>query len=258
MTIAPDVKLRIVELRKEGYTYAAIAEMTGVAGTYSICREAGLTGRGNHGHLGRKSKHTKEEKQKIIDLRNEGYTYAAIAEMTGIAEHNVTNYCKKAGAKSGHGHLGRKNNGSPVAARNETIRELRKEGLTLAQIGEIYDITRERVRQLCVGIKSPDLRTRSICCVCGAEFIRAERNSKYCGDECRKKGRIELCRQRNTKFSKYATIDLTCAGCGIKFKRANRLEGIAKCGRVSQGKKDSGRRFCSRECYYKNGHNSLC
>jgi len=259
MTIAPDVKLQVINLRNEGYTYAAISEITGVSNPHNICKEAGLTGKRNHGRLGRKSKHSKEEKQKIINLRNEGYTYAAISEITGVAVHNVSNYCKRAGARSGYGHLGRKKTDNPFADRNKTIRELREHGLTLEQIGEIYGITRERVRQLCAGIKSPDLRTRVDCCVCGAEFIRAERNSKYCGDECRKKGRIELCRQRNTKFSKYATIDLTCAGCGIKFKRANRLEGIAKCGRVSQGKKDSGRRFCSRECYYKNGHsNSLC
>ena len=248
MTIAPDVKLRIVELRNEGYTYAAITEMTGVIGIYHICKEAGLTGTG-HGHLGRKSKHSKEEKQQIVNLRNEGYTYAAIAKMTGVALHNVARCCKKAGAKSGYGHLGRKRNGSPVAARNKIIRGLRIGGLTLVQIGEIYDISRERVRQLCVGINPPDLRTRSNCCICGVEFVGCV--SKYCSGECRKKGQIELCRQKNAKFSKHATVELVCTGCGIKFKRTNRLEGIAECGRISQGRKDSGKRFCSKECYYK-------
>jgi transposase-like protein len=293
MTIAPDVKLRIVELRNEGYTYAAITEMTGVIGIYHICKEAGLTGTG-HGHLGRKSKHSKEEKQQIVNLRNEGYTYAAITEMTGVvgtyhickeagltgagkhskeekqqivnlrnegytyaaiakmtgvALHNVARCCKKAGAKSGYGHLGRKRNGSPVAARNKIIRGLRIGGLTLVQIGEIYDISRERVRQLCVGINPPDLRTRSNCCICGVEFVGCV--SKYCSGECRKKGQIELCRQKNAKFSKHATVELVCTGCGIKFKRTNRLEGIAECGRISQGRKDSGKRFCSKECYYK-------
>jgi transposase-like protein len=248
MTIAPDVRLRIIELRKEGYTYAAITEITGVAGAHSICKEAGLTGTG-HGHLGRKSKYTEEKKQQVISLRNEGYTYAAVSEITGVALHNVAHLCKKAGAKSGYGHLGRKQISSPVAARNKAIRELREEGHTLIQIGELYGITRERVRQLCKGIDPPDLRSRSNCCVCGVEFVGYR--SKYCCGECRKKGQTELHRQKNSKFSKHATVKLVCTGCGIKFERTNRLEGIAECGRMSKGREDSGRRFCSKECYYK-------
>jgi len=256
ITIAPGIRLRIIELRKEGYTYAAISEMTGIRDVSNVCKKAGLTNTG-YGHLGRKSKFTltDEEKQQIISLRNEGYTYTAIHEITGrhriVAMHNITHHCKRAGAKSGYGHLGRKKRDSPVAARNKVIRELREEGLTLTQIGELYSITRERVRQLCEGIKKPDLRKRVNCCVCETEFIRAKRNSKYCSDECCKKGLFELWRQKNSKFSKHATIELICTGCGVKFERTNKLESIAECGRISQGREDSGRRFCSQECYYK-------
>ena len=297
MTIALDVRLRVIELRKQGYTYVAIAEMTGV-GAYSICEKAGLTGMG-HGHLGRKGKHTKEEKQIALNLREEGYTIAAISEITGMAIHNITNYCTKAGVKptryseeekqkvvglrkegyvcraisemtdvklhyvriicqdvatgKAYGHLGRKKSCNPFDDRNEKIRELREQGLTLKEIGGMYKITRERVRQLCEGVKKPDLRERVNCRVCETEYIRAERNSKYCGDECRKKGLSELWRQKNAKFSLHATIELICTGCGVKFERANRLEGIAECGRKTKGKKDTGRRFCSKECYWKNG-----
>ena len=296
MTIALDVKLRVIELRKQGYTYAAITEMTGVVGTYKICKEAGLIGMG-HGHRGRKSKHTEKEKQIVLNLREEGHTFAAISKITGMKMHNITNYCAKAGVKpkprhseeekqkvinlrkegyvcraisemtdikihdvriicnnaddikKTYGHLGRKKSINPFDARNKKIRELREQGLTLKEIGGMYEITRERVRQLCMGIDPPDLRARSNCCICGVEFVGYQ--AKYCCGECRKKGQVELHRQKNAKFSKYATVELVCAGCGVEFKRTNRLEGIAECGRISKGKKDSGRRFCSRECYYK-------
>jgi len=299
MAIALDVRLRVIELRKQGYTYAAITKMTGVA-AYNICKNADLTGGGNHGHLGRKSKHTEEEKQTAFMLRKEGHTFAGISKITGIAMHNVTNYCRRAGVKpkprhseeekqkvvdlrkegyvcraiseitgvkmrdvrlicmgtgdikKAYGHLGRKKSCNPFDARNKKIRELREQGLTLKEIGNIYAITRERVRQLCRGIKNPDLRERVNCCICETEYIRAERNSKYCSDECRKKGLSELWRQKNAKFSLYATIELICTGCGIKFERTNKLEGIAECGRKTRGKEDSGRRFCSRECYWEN------
>ena len=52
-------------------------------------------------------------KLQVINLRNEGYTYAAISEITGVAVHNVSNYCKRAGARSGYGHLGRKKTDNP-------------------------------------------------------------------------------------------------------------------------------------------------
>jgi uncharacterized protein YerC len=305
MKYSADARLRVLSLRKEGYTYDAIVEMTGIAGAYHICRVAGLTGMG-HGHLGRKSMHTKEEKQKVLNLREEGYTYVAISEITGMAEHNISHYCGKAGVKPKpryskeekqkvlslrkegyvcraiseiteidvydvrficneikkvYGHLGNKKIPNPFAARNKVMRGLRVLGLTLEQIGNVYGITRERVRQLCVGIEPQYVRKseRNVnCCVCGIEYVRVPwRNysfSKYCSGECRKKGREELMRQKNAKFSRIAMIELTCTGCGVKFERTNRLESIAECGRKTKGRKDSGRRFCSRKCYQKNGH----
>ena len=249
MTIAHDVKLKIVELRKEGYAYAAIAEMAGVchASVYDICGKAGLP----RSTRGRKSKHSTEEKLKIVELRKEGYTGAAIAKMTGAAMHNIYSYCKNAGLKPKYGHLGRKEQPQRQSGRNETMRQLRSEGFTLEQIGAMYGITRERVRQLCVGIKKPDLRKRVKCCVCELEYVRSERPSKYCSHKCHEVGRIKLFREKNKKFSRHATIELVCTGCGVKFERTNKLESIAECGRMSKGREDSGRRFCSQKCYHK-------
>ena len=59
-----------------------------------------------------------------------------------------------------------------IELRDRKIRKLRKQGLTLRAIGEQYNVTRERIRQICQGIPKPDLKTYydNECVVCGTTF----------------------------------------------------------------------------------------
>ena len=75
-----------------------------------------------------------------------------------------------------------------LEARNEDIRQLRRDGLTLRAIGEKYNITREAIRLVCKGIPKPDLKTyhKKKCVNCGKQFVVSSdsKNNKTCSKKC--------------------------------------------------------------------------
>ena len=85
-----------------------------------------------------------------------------------------------------------------LEARNKEIRQLRRDGLTLREIGEMYGVTREAIRLVCKGIPKPDLKTyiKKNCIVCNKEFV-------VCGDKKRNKTCSKACFKAKQKFSHY-------------------------------------------------------
>ena len=75
-----------------------------------------------------------------------------------------------------------------LEARNEEIRQLRRDGLTLREIGEKYGVTREAIRLVCKGIPKPDLKTyhEKTCEVCNKKFTvpSDKKNNRTCSKEC--------------------------------------------------------------------------
>lgn len=117
--------------------------------------------------------------------------------------------------------------------RNLAIIERRKNspGLSLKQVGDEFDITKERVRQI---LSSAGMPTRhhthekvSHCLRCGAEI----KNRSYC---------------RKCQFELH-NVELICDNCGIKFWR--RVSAVLKyASRKTSYGANSKYTFCSRHC----------
>lgn len=141
-------------------------------------------------------------------------------------------------------------------ARLVTIATMTTRGLSQADIARIMGLTRQRVGQIidkaaAMGIRVVRRQLKySICPVCGASN-RAKINGGYCSVGCRAKA------PRKHKFggpSSSIEIDvLVCDGCGVKFSRTRRLQYISMKTSEYRGK-PSERKFCTRECYHKNGN----
>lgn len=97
-----------------------------------------------------------EEKGFALWMRMSGYRLLEIADFLGVSMQTICILCKNEGVKKeqcreAHG------NARPTSERNQEICRLRREGITLAEIGIKFKITRERVRQVCKkdGVKKP-------------------------------------------------------------------------------------------------------
>tara|TARA_Y100000593_G_C4244272_1_gene303814 strand:+ start:213 stop:743 length:531 start_codon:yes stop_codon:yes gene_type:complete len=144
-----------------------------------------------------------------------------------------------------------------LEARNKEIRELRRSGLTLREIGEKYGITREAIRLVCKGIPKPDLKTyhKKKCVNCGKEFIVSgdKKRNKTCSKECF----AAIQKYNNYKNGKWTNdlVEFDCPTCGKKFTRSKKLIGIANHSYRSRGKDPSKKKwYCSRACNMKAIH----
>jgi endogenous inhibitor of DNA gyrase (YacG/DUF329 family) len=142
-------------------------------------------------------------------------------------------------------------------ARNQDIRELRKAGLTLREIGEKYGITREAIRLVCKGIPKPDLKTyhKKKCVNCDKEFeVTADRkNNKTCSKKCF----AAIQKFNNYKNGNWTKdlVEFDCPTCGKRFARSKKLIGIANHSYRSRGKDPSKKKwYCSRECNMQSIH----
>jgi len=138
-----------------------------------------------------------------------------------------------------------------LEARNKEIRDLRRSGLTLREIGEKFGITREGIRLICKGIPKPDLKTYHTkkCVVCKKEFVVTgdRKSNKTCSKECL----AELQKHNNYKNGKWTKeeVEFECAGCGVKFTRSKKLVEIARHSYESRGKDPNSKKwYCSRLC----------
>tara|TARA_Y100000004_G_C8848810_1_gene383820 strand:+ start:258 stop:791 length:534 start_codon:yes stop_codon:yes gene_type:complete len=145
-----------------------------------------------------------------------------------------------------------------LEARNKEIRELRRAGLTLREIGEKFGVTREAIRLICKGIPKPDLKTyhNKKCVNCGKEFVvsNERKNIKTCSKECF----AAIQKYNNYKNGKWTKdlVEFTCPTCGNKFTRSKKLIGIANHSYRSRGKDPSKKKwYCSRQCNLNQIHN---
>lgn len=141
-----------------------------------------------------------------------------------------------------------------IELRDRKIRKLRKQGLTLRAIGEQYNVTRERIRQICQGIPKPDLKTYydNDCVVCGTTFTVSSdsKNKQTCSDKCLKK----IQAKNNYKNGRWTgeLIKLECHACGCEFHRTKRWinQSNHKNYRNEEVDIESKNWYCSKECYY--------
>jgi transposase len=159
---APSRVAHIIALRKEGLTFAEIAERVGVKKhtAYIWFRQYATDDDKAAAALvapkrGRRRTVSPERVGQIIALRKEGLTFAEIAERVGVTLQTAHSYFRqyatdddKAAAALVAPKRGRPGPENPE--RTAQIVALRKKGLTLQEIGTQFGITREAVRKQCL------------------------------------------------------------------------------------------------------------
>jgi DNA-binding CsgD family transcriptional regulator len=87
-----------------------------------------------------------ELKHQIIDLVAQGYGRAKIAEITGLGEATIRNFCKQHGLKSSNSNC----SGKITEEIGQQIRDLKWRGWNSAQIGRLIGIHKSNVQDYCV------------------------------------------------------------------------------------------------------------
>ena len=246
----------ILALREVGLSYKVIATKLGVPNDIvsRVCHDAGLS----PGAPLFRSKSRHPLKSEILGLRRDGYVYKAIADKLDLAVSTVHKVCAGEGLPAGQGTLGRKDEKKRhiQKARVEEIRKLREEGKTLVTIGDMFGISRERVRQVCEGIPVPDIRKRCNCHECGKEFVvrgkPGHSSIKYCSHRCGKISHKRSKQKPDTKWSNHGYVELICVGCSKTFTRTNRMYALAEYYREQKGLHPNGPKYCTQECYLDN------
>ena len=132
-------------------------------------------------------------------------------------------------------------------------------GISQTKIAEIFGVSKQRIGQILDKAANegiPVVRRqikRQICPSCGAEN-RKKSKGGFCSRECRLKVKPPKC---GGPASTIQMAVFVCDGCGIKFSRTNRLDYIGRKTAERRGKVPK-RKFCTRECYLKNGVSRKC
>ncbi len=233
---------KIVAMRKEGMTYAAITKATGIPAhvVFGACVAAGVNG---------SVRITDSIRDSVLSLRKKGFIIRDIAKKTGLSVQLVTDICKTAGVKKpkiqGTIREVRVRN-AKFAERNLKMAAMREQGNTVTEIAESFGVSRQRVHQI-TGKMSRVYKT-SECAVCGMVYLRKDRRwkGKHCSNKCGRKGMSIAKINTDAKWSRKGFVTLKCCGCGKEFERSNYIESI------SSLKNKSDRKYCSQLCYRTN------
>jgi len=289
---------RLIEQARNGTSISELTAEFGLNRRYicKILKDYGVvTTSGSGNTLTHVEKRARREQ--MLAEAAKGASFQSLANKYNLAPGTIVNYCQKAGqtlrpgarlqtvtcAVCGDSHSAKSkyrlravchkpdcrlkfdDNHRDVATheRNLAMLDLSVEGLTLRAIGDKYDISRERVRQIIVEYggqpHSQKVKT-SNCVACNVEMQSIGKvPAKYCSDKCRQDTRqagwdrtaeIHKARAlaRDAKWSRFIVKTYICDGCGASFKRSNYIHSITREG-YSPEKLAGKRTFCSRDCY---------
>jgi plasmid maintenance system antidote protein VapI len=143
--ITAETACQIQELSTQKLNATEIAEMLGIhSSTVSrFCNKRKITlydARNIDVRLETKTK------QQIIDLVAQGYGRAKIAEITGLGETTIKNFCKQHDLKSSNSNC----SGKITEEIGRQIRDLKRRGWNSAQIGRFIGIHKSNVQDYCV------------------------------------------------------------------------------------------------------------
>jgi Zn finger protein HypA/HybF involved in hydrogenase expression len=143
-----------------------------------------------------------------------------------------------------------------IDKRDKMMLEMRKRGLTLEEIGDSFNITRERVRQLLALLRNagfdtphrlirPDSKVNVKCSKCGKEFKRSKWHAQrvrttLCSKKC--------LRTPGSPYSGFGAIKVICTNCDKEFERIPKYHSMIVYNRLKKSNM-SQRHYCSRKCF---------
>lgn len=179
---------RIVEMLESG---ATLKEIKTTLGYKSYCQiykvRDELNGKRDRALWVRKNYKYEKHDDEVVKMREEGATYKEIASFFGYKSvSSVEQILRKHNAVDSI---------SEKEARNKSIIEARKHGVSMSALADQFGVTHSCVSSVCRanGVGGKLARNESIdygygeCALCGARFKKKAENQKFCTSACRKR-----------------------------------------------------------------------
>jgi len=250
MKINPDIRIRVIELYKEGVIRAEIARRLDITSSkvYAIIQAADLPPQAVK--QGRKRKYSNKDAAKVHNLRDQGFTIGYIANQLDLPRQAVY-YLNSIKLVKGSSRT------SPSAneRRDRKICDRRAAGETYESIAQSYGISRQRIEQIAGAVEVPDVQPVRSCGMCSIEFNPRDRGgSKFCSNTCGRRSIGIKNSKPNAKWSRVGKKNFRCVGCGVKFERDNYLLAQAERLMKIRGYSQSKDKYCTQECYLAHNH----
>ncbi len=129
-------------------------------------------------------------------------------------------------------------NTKEISVRRAKMIALRKSGKTLQAIGDIFSVSRERVRQIVTNPPSaPKLETIRTCSICGSLFSHLQHSATYC-KKCLASGLTSMRGRERTREVVRIRDGHKCQTCGVCWIRGQRRLDVhhidGECGKKSK------------------------
>lgn len=133
-------------------------------------------------------RNAEEQKERLTSLINQGCTISQIGYAMGQGATLTKKYIDCLGLKP----IRKKDSPQNKERRQEMVR-MRQQGATLQEIGNKFEVSRERVRQ-CIAYEAPESAFKTVqrskfeCVVCGNQFskVRHTESSMFCSSVCKR------------------------------------------------------------------------
>ena len=268
MTIPKETMIQAALLVEAGVIPAEVARMVGISVTSVInaCKELNIDYK--QAKLGRKTKFETALVDLCKRLKRKGMYAKEIAkqvnettewEITATQVGSITKDVKRSKRDTVKPSKFVETKVKPASDRNLQIFEMWCEYKTLEEVGTVFDITRERVRQIVNDLETkhdmvrpPKPPTIAVCAHCGVEWHKQTRpESRYCSNECGRRAISVANTKPDSKWSRSGVITLTCAECKATFEKSNYDNTQMKRVYEMRGLEAPKHRFCSRACNLK-------
>tara|TARA_R100000995_G_scaffold22436_1_gene9600 strand:- start:3878 stop:4729 length:852 start_codon:yes stop_codon:yes gene_type:complete len=266
MTISKDVLYQAAQLVDAGVIPAEASRMLGISVPSVIkgCKEYNVDH--TKAKLGRKKKFEPALVEKLKVLKRKGMYAKEIAEQINtttdwtITESQVRSLTTdvKRGKRSTvkPGKFVKERQPKPPSERDLNVFRMWCEYKTLREVGEAFDVSHERIRQILAKLRlyhgmerPPKPRTIVVCEYCGVEYEQETRpGSNYCGTPCAHRSTGLKNQKVDSKWSRVGGITLTCAYCKKTFWKSNYENTQMKLKYEREGRSAPKNRFCSRAC----------